>query len=159
MKWLIAAIAVVSLALTGTARAFKGSRCSKLYDAGSYMGKNERAILKLFLATTSTGQFITSTGQCKMIGGISGEQRELFIASNAQQLMRDIARAEGEHLAAVAFLYGCRPAMFGAVATRLQESAERFFQAGENGLSRGLHSFMKTDPVVQGLCVSGEGDA
>ncbi len=142
--------------LAPMAFAFNGSRCARLYDTPNYIGKAERATLKMFLATTSTGQYFTSTGKCKMIGGISQSERVQFVADNSEQIKKNIIRADGDYLTAMAFLYGCDQGSYDHVALRLQESAEVLlgsnFDNDSKNISHKLDQFMKTDPRIGTLC-------
>lgn len=120
------------------------------------MGKAERGLVKLFFSTTSTGQFFTSTGSCKMLGGVSEGEKKQFIAHNADHIRNNIIRAEGDYLSALTFLYGCDPKASGSVALRLQESVTTIFGARldhrPSQASEALHTFMQSDAEILELC-------
>ena len=70
-----------------------------------------------FILSTSTAQFISSTGDCAMIG-FAGYDKKVFLAHNLDQMQNDSARGGGEYLQAFAILSGCSP-----------EAQHRLFQA------------------------------
>ncbi len=157
MKWIVSALVFAYLAFGGDAMAFKASRCAKVFPGESKgLGKVEKIWYVMFSVSTSTSQFLTSTGDCKMIGGISQEERKIFVAGNADQLRMDMVRAEGEYLSAAAFLYGCDGTAMNQVSLRLQENVTRIF--GENlarspsEVADGFHALMQSDSGLRRLC-------
>jgi hypothetical protein len=138
------------------AQAFNGSRCAKFLEAPNYMGKTERQFAKMFLSTTSTFQYITSTGKCKMLGGISESEKKQFVAHNTDHLKKNIIRAEGDYLSAMTYLYGCDQDVQPLVALRLQESTQKIFgnklEYDANKVTEELDVFMRTDKQVQVMC-------
>ncbi len=140
------------------AHAFKGSRCSKLFTPPSYIGKNERTFAFLFYLSTSTSQFFTSTGACRMLGGISEKERTFFVAENSQHIKKDLVRAEGDYLAAVSFLYGCDNKSYEGVAMRLQENVTEILgpnlEYGPDRISQEIDRFMSSDSKMRQLCSS-----
>ncbi len=138
------------------AHAFKASRCAKLFVPPNYMGKAEQGFMRLFYSTTSTGQFFTSTGSCKMIGGVSDGEKKQFIAHNAGHIRNNIVRAEGDYLSAMTFLYGCEPGVIGSVALRLQKNVTKIFGAQLDHYplkaSEALHTIMQSDTEILQLC-------
>ncbi len=108
--------------------AFSGKRCAKVFPGGGKgLGKTEKIYYKLFSVSTFSSQFLTSTGDCRMIGGISEDERKFFVADNAAYLKGDIVRAEGDYLAAAAFLYGCNASDQDKVFLSLQQNLTKVF--------------------------------
>lgn len=56
--------------------------------------------------TTSTFQYVSSTGACSMTGEVSHDSK-VYIASNFEELREDFARGSGEYAFALAAIYGC----------------------------------------------------
>lgn len=56
--------------------------------------------------TTSSLQFISSTGECSMLGQVDHDSK-VFIAHNLDKLKVDFARGRGEYAMAFASIYGC----------------------------------------------------
>jgi hypothetical protein len=160
MKWIFSLILVSSFIQIDEAKAFDRRRCGKVYGSTSGFGKNETFWAKFFSASTSTSQFLTSTGDCRLIGGVSTEDKKYFIADNADQLMNDIVRAEGDYLEAVAFLYECEKKSFDQLARSLQKNVTTLF--GKNldyspaKVSDELDSFIGSDLDLQKICSGNE---
>ncbi len=113
--------------------AFNSRRCAKVFPGGGKgLGKTEKIYYKLFSVSTFSSQFLTSTGDCRLIGGVSEDERKFFVADNAAQLKGDIVRAEGDYLAAAAFLYGCSSSEQDKVFLRLQENLTKVFGSDLN---------------------------
>lgn len=145
-----------------SAQAFNRRRCSKTFDGSSKsdgLGRNERHWAKMFSSSTSSSQFTTSTGNCKLIGGISKSEREFFIADNSQFLIKDIVHAEGDYLAAIGILYNCDRAAHEQMALKLQQNVTRIF--GENldhgpaQISDELDGLMESDLILKNICSQG----
>lgn len=136
--------------------AFNGSRCARFFDVPNYMGKTEQNFLRMFLATTSTSQYFSSTGKCKMLGGISKSQKKLFIAHNSEYLKKDIIRANGDYIAAVTFLYGCDENANDKVFLHLQKNATKVFgtdlRNSPTKIADELNLLMESSKSIQELC-------
>jgi hypothetical protein len=147
---------ILILAPIHLAHAFNGSRCARLFDPPKYMGKAEQSFMKMLYSTSSVFQFFTSTGKCKMLGGVSSDEKMQFVAHNSDHIKKNVIRAEGDYLTAMTFLYGCDLPAYEGVALRIQESTEKIFgsklEYDPSRVSSELDSFMKTDPKIRQIC-------
>lgn len=141
-----------------SALALNRKRCAQVYRSTSGLGKKERHLLKAYSATTSTAQFMTSTGKCRLVGGISNDERKLFIADNSEQLKIEIVQAEGEYLTTVANLYKCDSQFHERFAFRIQQNATKIlgedFQNNPLKISEELDSLINNDPNIKTMCGS-----
>lgn len=85
------AIAVIS----SSAKAFDWKKCSeqRLGDFGP---------LGIFSSTTS---FVSSFGDCSMLGKEIKDQQKLFFVQNYESLQKDIARGSGEYIETLTHLF------------------------------------------------------
>lgn len=139
-----------------SAFALNRKRCAQLYGNTNGLGKKMRHLLKLYSATTSTAQFVTSTGKCRLVGGISNDERKLFIADNSEQLKMEIVQAQGEYLTTVANLYNCDSKFHERFAFKIQQNATQIlgedFQNNPSKISEELDSLINNDPNIKTMC-------
>lgn len=70
---------------------------------------------------TGETQFISSFGECSMLGMIErDDKRDAFVASNWEAIRQEIALGHGENLATVAYLGGIAPAAYDAYVEALR---------------------------------------
>ena len=79
--------------------AFNGEKCKRFLDKGTLTSG------AVFL-TTSTFQYVSSTGACSLIGKLDHDSK-VFVADNYNQLKVDFARGYGEYAMTFASMYGC----------------------------------------------------
>ncbi|MCK5073797.1 MAG: DUF3015 family protein [Bacteriovoracaceae bacterium] len=89
---------IVSMTLSVQLHAFNWKKCRKNFSRDWGIG--------LLTASGSSSSYISSTGDCAMIG-MAEHDKKVFIAQNLDNLQIDIARGQGEYLDAYAALSGC----------------------------------------------------
>ena len=103
-----------------------------------------------FLAIT------TGTSDCTNDGIIKREHEQSeFVAWNLENLSRDMARGQGSHLAALAGLMGCRPAVYPDFTRLAKANYARLFPVQErraDALLVELKREMASDPVLSAGC-------
>lgn len=156
MKWIFVFSFILLILQIENSEAFDRRRCGKVYGSTDGLGKNERFWAKFFSASTSTSQFVTSTGDCRLIGAVSKEEKILFIADNADQLMNEVVRGEGDYLKAVAFLYNCDPASYDQISRKLQQNVLRIFGTkldySPDKVANQLDLFLDSDEELKSVC-------
>ncbi len=138
-------------------QAFNGRRCSKVFPGGHKgLGKVEKFWYTAFSVSTFTSQFFTSTGDCRMIGGVTKEERKFFVAHTAKPLLRDVVRAEGDYLAALTSLYGCDVKREESVFLQIQKNVRTIFGDNLNNdpveVSNQIESLMGSDLHLKSVC-------
>ena len=99
MRLIFILIAIMSIALIENSFAFDWNKCRKgviphsswLFSAG------------LIVSSTS---YISSTGECSMIGSIT-HNKKVFVAQNYIELMEDAAKGQGDYLEQYALMNNC----------------------------------------------------
>ena len=137
------------------AYAFNNQRCISKYDFMSNQGE-------AFFATTTrptdvsstSSQFTSSWGECSALG--MREQREVFIASNADQLMIDSARGGGEYLEALADLSGCHD---GPARKQFYSAMQKNFEAvylnrsdSPDAIGKRIDKVILSQPELKRMC-------
>jgi hypothetical protein len=111
-------VALTAVMLAGVAQDVRAADCA----VGGFVVNRKTGIIEQLLAFTTNGTFfftyagaITSgTSGCSNSGIIRREvEQQLFVAANYDALSVDVARGQGEHLAAMSALMGCPAALTG----------------------------------------------
>lgn len=111
MKTLIFALLLIST----SAHAFNWSRCNNASPVTGGSGIIEMMSTTVSNVGVSSSQFLSSWGECSMVGEVE-KVRKTFIAQNLNYLQQDMAKGNGEYLAAYARLHDCNQkgmALFG----------------------------------------------
>lgn len=106
---------VLLLTITN-AHAFNWDKCDR------FLGKASG----LYGGVASTSSFITSTGDCSMIG-MASHDKKVFIAHNLDHLQSDSARGDGEYLSAYATLSGCNEIGYERLKNALQANFSEIY--------------------------------
>ena len=101
-----------------SAHSFNWRRCTTGQDLGTK---------HIFGVTTSSAQFTTSTGGCKMFGATQSKKSKMFYAINYDKIKEDAARGGGEYLEHFAYLSGCQK-NYSTWAHTLQIDFEKVFK-------------------------------
>lgn len=98
-------------------------------------------ILGITMAGSSTSSFVSSTGECAMIGKTDHDAK-VFIANNKDKLLQDFAKGEGEYARSFAELYGCDLA-----SQRLfsRQGKKRFFEVNQAKSDEEVHLILKEE--------------
>ncbi|MCP4911818.1 MAG: DUF3015 domain-containing protein [Oligoflexia bacterium] len=91
----------------------------------------------------STSSFISSTGECSMIGS-SDHDKKVFIAHNKNQIKNDIARGEGDYLAAYLKLSNYSDVPF--VGNKLKSNFSYIF--GKNGEASAQQAYERIENIL-----------
>ena len=131
---------------------------------GPIIVKKSRGIIQQTLAISTnvtifpiyTLAITMGTSDCTNDGILKREHEQSeFVAWNLENLSRDIARGRGSHVAALAGLMGCRPALYPDFARLAQANYERLFPVQErraDDLLVELKREMASDPVLSAGC-------
>lgn len=109
----------------------------------------------LFGGVMSTSSFVSSTGDCAMIG-MAEHDKKVFIAHNLDQITIDAARGQGEYLSAYASLSGCSKSASEKFGNTLQNNFTKVFgqkldHSPEQTYGR-IEGVISNDPELRKLC-------
>lgn len=130
---------VVTLFLCSSCYAFNWEKCDKKMRSVSPFG--------FFISTSS---YVTSTGDCSMIGNNS-HNRKVFITQNIDRLQIDIARGDGEYLQTLAELYSCPEDNYSTFGHELKSHYEIIFNQSHKNKSS-LDDFILNNSTLKNLC-------
>lgn len=85
----------------GQAFAFNSNKCTRFLDRGTLVSG------PIYL-TTSSFQFVSSTGACAAVGMNVEEEAKSFYSFNSDKVLEDIARGKGEYYSSLSALWGCK---------------------------------------------------
>ncbi|MFT6069644.1 MAG: hypothetical protein ACJAT2_001575 [Bacteriovoracaceae bacterium] len=101
---------------SGVSFAYDGSKCMGALKKGGSWGW-----------LTSSSQFLSSWGQCSMIGLAPQERPKFFVAQNVDKLIIDSAKGEGEYLASFSKLASCDAYTSQKLPDRLQNNLKQIY--------------------------------
>jgi hypothetical protein len=98
-------LVLITIALVQDSYAFNWKRCKRsgLDTRGGVATKIVFGLLNTF---SSTAQYITSTGDCAMIGRLDHDKK-VFVADNMDKMKDEFARGSGEYSKSFAKMHGC----------------------------------------------------
>jgi len=92
MKIFILILAVLS----AEAHAFNLNKCKRTYPNNRNRSWQVVALGNMIGMSTSSAEFISSTGNCAMIGQIEHEKK-MFIVTNFDKMKEDLTKGNGDH--------------------------------------------------------------
>ena len=131
-------------------------------DAGCGLGsviitKNSK-VLQLFVITTNyatgglTFSMTTGTSNCKVNGIVKkGKELQYYTEVNHEQIIDEIARGKGEHLATIATLFGCESHSLKAFSADMQANYSSVVSS-PNMTSNQLLVNMNSQMFASGVC-------
>lgn len=99
-------ILVLLFIIPGSAFSFNSAKCKRVGLDPRGGGWGTHLVFGLFNLSTSSGQYISSTGECSAMANLES-RKKTFIADNIDNLLKDIAKGSGEYAFAYAKLGGC----------------------------------------------------
>lgn len=149
MKKIVLALSVL---LVGQAYAVSDAGCG----LGSIVWEGKNGKLSNILAVTTNGTFgsqtfgiTTGTSNCKADGIVKNEvEKEYFANSNLNMLIEEMAQGQGEHLSAMAHIYGCQ----GQAVSQFSASAQQNFNNIVDGQMTGAKLIQNMNRVVGSGC-------
>lgn len=81
-----------------------------------------------FQASTSSTSYVSSTGACRAFA-MAEEERYHYVAETQTELQMEAASGQGEHVTALAELYGCKDQAKGEFARMLKTNHEKIFSS------------------------------
>lgn len=142
-------ILVVIFLNSTTCFAFNWDKCKKVFKGSNNL------ITASTAATGSSSSYISSTGDCAMIG-MAAHDKKAFIAHNLDHIQSDSARGQGEYLSAYATLSGCSKAGSKKLGNTLQSNFSRVFgdkveYSAKQAYER-IESLISDDPKLRISC-------
>jgi hypothetical protein len=132
-------LVIMFLMTSFSSRAFNWEKCK---SRNLYGGSGVEGII--FNFSTSTSQFVSSTGNCAAIGKADHDSK-LFIALNFEKMKVDFSKGEGEYAAAFAEFYYCKEHEKKIIfSMRIKEKYQLLLDA-ENKSMDHVHTFMKSE--------------
>lgn len=107
-----------------------------------------------FLLSTSTSQFVSSTGPCAMIGQLEHDKK-VFIAQNYDELKLEIAQGHGETLNAFASLSKCSGDSVHVFPKLMQNNYELIYSSESSsvdGIYNAIEGVIKSNELLSGNC-------
>jgi hypothetical protein len=142
-------IFLIFIIVIPVANAFNWQKCKKVYkDSGNF-------VISASAASASASSYISSTGDCAMIGNITHDKK-VFFAQNFNELQIESAKGNGEYLHSYASLSGCNK----TGSERLKKALQTNFKAiyGSNveytpkKAYEGIENILKHDSVLKKSC-------
>jgi DUF3015 family protein len=158
IAWLGIVLAVVLLA--GMVREGLAADCA----VGGFVVNKRTGIIEQLLAFTTNGTFFityagaitTGTSGCSNSGIIKQEyEQQVFVAANYDALSGDMARGQGEYLAAMSALMGCPAALsgeFGQIARTHFDQIVSEAPGRAPALLAALKDAMRVHPALSASC-------
>jgi len=137
-------ICTILVLLISEAYGFSGRKCDAFMKREGFFG------LPTFL-TTSTGQFLSSSGECSAVGKTPEQERQLFYAVNWKFIQNDVAKGYGENLTALLRLSGCKGSKNSPAQKMLKNDYENIFDKDVEG------SYLYISPILDNYCKKSEG--
>ncbi|MCR9204076.1 MAG: DUF3015 domain-containing protein [Halobacteriovoraceae bacterium] len=108
-----------------------------------------------FGMSTSTSGFMSSTGDCALIGSIK-ERKQQFLAYNLEHMANDISRGQGEYLTAYSQLLGCSPVGNKQLGKSLQDNFGLLFNTNSTSSPekayKKIEDLILDDPILNKSC-------
>lgn len=99
MKILLNYYIVILVLFPFGAEAFNWRKCQRTLDSGTAFGN-------AFNFSTSTSQFISSIGNCAMLGDLEHDKK-VFYVHNFDKMKDDFTKGSGEYAVSFAKMHGC----------------------------------------------------
>lgn len=158
-KTLLCAAAIA----VGAGTAGNGASAAEIGDAGCGLGaiilKGKPGAVQLFAATTNatsgsqTFGITTGTSHCSESALVAVHNQKTFIAMNKDALKAEIAKGQGEKLAAMAFLFGCESPQQARFNTALRSQYAGIFQEeSDASVHYEVKEALKQDAVLAASC-------
>lgn len=159
MKKLVLLSALVSVfATSAMAAGYKSAGCG----LGSMVIKDD-GIMQIFAATTNgtsgnqTFAITSGTLNCVGSGGYAKAEaaQEMYVSANLDSLSQEMAQGSGEHLSALATLFGCQKAT-GSFNSALRNNYSAIIgdTATTEGVIEGVKNVVTSDAVLSKSCNS-----
>jgi hypothetical protein len=127
-------IALLGLIFSFSVQAFNGDNCKNLFpDVG---GDHPPYLGPIYITTMfpSTSSYFSSTGPCALYGILKRKrEKEVFVASNWEQIKFQMAVGKGPHLKALVPLLGCPDSSFKDLAAMMKNEFDLFNHRGREG--------------------------
>lgn len=162
MKKVLLSLVVCFVAGASAAEVIKGMRKSSGYGSagcglGSMVFEPNNSINQIFAATTNgtfgqTFAITSGTSNCASDGvAVIEKEKDMFVATNYQQLTREIAQGKGETLVSYAKMVGCEPKAFGK---NLQKNYATTYSkiSSAEGLASNVEKQISNDPALASAC-------
>jgi hypothetical protein len=102
--------------------------------------------------SSSLGQYLSSTGPCAMIGlNEMKERREKYFVQNKDEILREIAKGQGEHLNVLATYSLCEKQSFNQFSQKLQQNMDQFLNRKES-YGEVIDTSVKSDQHLVDAC-------
>ncbi len=129
----------------GNSFAFNWSKCDRYMDKVGHIG----------VMMISTSSFVSSTGDCAMIGKVE-QKKQTFIAVNIDQLKMEASQGEGEYLSAFSNLSSCSAVGEEYLKSTLQRNYSSIFGPESSRSASEVYSriqdLMLNDLVIRSEC-------
>lgn len=145
--------------LPSTSHAFKWSKCKKVYKAWEMTQSKSKSFTRMltdqlaqltsqatFQSSTSTTSYVSSTGDCAAFAKAEEERIE-YVAQTMTELKMEAADGQGEHVTALAKLYGCSPSAQSEFSNSLKNNYSKIFYDKNNSNPLAITESI-TDQVV-----------
>ena len=103
----------------------------------------------------SSSQFISSTGECALIGG-SEQQRKTFVLANLDNLNEDFAKGSGEYSLTFAKMHGCSDIAPDRYAAIMKFNFETLLEIEQTENAEALFEYLerpfKNDSILISAC-------
>ncbi|MDC1174212.1 DUF3015 family protein [Bacteriovoracaceae bacterium] len=130
--------------------AFKWEKCKKIYKGSNNL------IFSTTAAGMSSSSYLSSTGDCAMIG-MASHDKKVFLAHNLENIQVDSARRDGEYISAYASLSGCnetgRNALPGLFQNNFIQIYGEGFEKTPKAIYESMEQVIQTDPVTSENCM------
>lgn len=101
----------------------------------------------------SGSQGTSSWGQCSVFGLIERrDQRDLYVAQNFEQIKKDMANGNGEHLKTLAWYALCEDDASENYFQALQSNFEKLSVSSESSFTRALDGVIESNSVLKVKC-------
>lgn len=128
------------------AYAYKSSKCNAFIDRHNGLG------VGWAMSTTS---YISSIGPCAMIGMLEHD-KQVFIAHNFDNLMKESAQGRGEYLQAFATIAGCDGKSKLKLPNSFQQNFKMIYEERADKdvekVYRAINEVLKNDPILSIGC-------
>jgi hypothetical protein len=157
-------VSLFALAFASTAFANKGGSYK---SAGCGLGSQvitDDGFMQIFAATTNglsgnqTFGITSGTSNCTGAGGYAKADaaQEMYVSSNLDALSQEMAQGSGEHLSALASLFGCEKNVNDAFSAALRNNYRSIVgqEASTESVINGVRSTVAADAVLSQSCNS-----
>ena len=156
----LTAIALAAVLLAAGARESRAADCA----VGGFVVQRKTGIIEQLLAFSTNGTFFityagaitTGTSGCSNSGIVKQEyEQRIFVAANYDALSEDIARGQGENLAAMSALLGCPAALRGELGRVAQSHFGQIVTGGSGQAPEflaALKDALRVHPALSASC-------